>query len=575
MRFLFLLLLALSSSGAVARVAGPVRYRLAPELTAGAVTALKVEISFRADRSGSTGFGWEDGWQGERSLWQWARDFHVAGARTVAKTADGHWRIEASPGAELTITYRIVSAYDHDPTVEDGEQPRPIVRPGWFYAAGNAVFARPDGSDDAPASFAWSGAPKGFGFASDLEHLAGPHRKARRPGTVADVIESIVIGGRDLRLFPAGDGSGIRVATLGRYAFTPEQLNRLARQVIGVERDFWHSDRRAPFLVTAAPLAGSPTQMGFSGTGRGDAFALWIDPRTPLDRVTWLLAHEYFHSWNPARLGATPADRDARTALFWFSEGFTDYYARALLVRSGLISPAEFAALWNERLRAYAGSPVRNLSGAEAAAQFWNNDAAQELPYLRGAMLAAIWNEELRARSGGESGLDALMHAQRDAARSSKEDPVTLFRTLAAQAGLDIAPDVARYLTRGETIALPAGTFGRCATIVTERRPGFSRGFDPDATAKAGNVATGVDPASPAYAAGLRDGMKILARTTGEAGNALVPYALLVDDHGRQRTIRYLPQARETINVQQIRLIAAGPECRRSLGGAALDPLRA
>ena len=61
----------------------------------------------------------------------------------------------------------------------------------------------------------------------------------------------------------------MRVATVGTYAFTSEELNSLARRVIAVERTFWNSDRSAPFLVTAAPIVGSPTTMGFGGTGRG------------------------------------------------------------------------------------------------------------------------------------------------------------------------------------------------------------------------------------------------------------------------------------------------------------------
>jgi predicted metalloprotease with PDZ domain len=566
---LFVLPLALSLSGTAAPSSGPISYKLAPELAGDALTALKIEIRFRADPTGVTGFGWDEGWEGERALWQWARDFRVAGAMAVQKTADGHWRIRARPGAEVTVTYRIVSAYDHDPTVEDNEQPRPVIRPHWFYAVGNSLFGFPDGSANAPASFSWAGAPENFGFASDLEHLAGPKRKASRPGTVSDVLESIVIGGRDLRLFPATDGSGIRVATIGHYAFTPEQLNRTARQVIGMERDFWHAGRRAPFLVTAAPLVGSPTLSGFSGTGRGDAFALWIDQRSPLERMKWLLAHEYFHSWNPDRLGAMPQDRAARPALFWFSEGFTDYHARALLVRSGLISPAEFAGQWNEMLLAYAGSRARNLTGGEAAEAFWKDGAAGQLPYQRGAMLAAIWNAELLARSKGAAGLDTLMHAQLWAARSSGDDPVALFRAMAKRAGLDVTADVERYLTRGETILLPSKTFGPCASVVTEERPAFSRGFDPDATARAGNIATGVNRASPAYAAGLRDGMKILARTEGKPGDSLAPYALLVEDHGQQRTIRYFPQAREKIIVQQVKLTAPTvPDCSATLSGA-------
>ncbi len=570
MRRFFLSALSLPLLGAASPSPGPVRYSLAPELSGSSITALKVEVRFRADPSGTTGFGWDDGWAGERKLWQWAHDFRVTGATAVEKNEDGHWRIKATPDAELTATYRIISAYDHDPTIEDSDQPRPVIRPRWFYAVGNALFGYPDDREHAPATFDWSGASSDIGFASDLEHLAGQDRKASRPGTVADALESIVIGGRDLRTFPAHDRSGVRVATIGSYAFTPEQLDSLARQVIGIKRDFWKADRRAPFLVTAAPIVGSPTAMSFGGTARGDGFALWIDRRAPLYRMKWLLAHEYFHTWNPAQLGIMPQDRATRPAHYWFSEGFTDHYARALMVRAGLISPAEFAAQWNEMLATYAGSPVRNMPGAKAAVAFWNNETAQKLPYQRGAMLAAMWNARLLAVSEGKSNLDTVLKAQSVEARSSRGMATGLFRSLAVRHGLNITGDEDRYLTRGETIMLPPETFGPCATVVTERRASFSRGFDAEATASNGNVAAGVDPALPAYKAGLRNGMKILAFKEGEPDNALVPYALLVEDQRRQRTIRYLPQGREQVTIQQVKLgNTASLTCRFTLGGSA------
>ncbi|WP_242415191.1 hypothetical protein [Sphingomonas panni] len=558
--------LTLSSAAAPPVVPEAIHYTLAPQVAEGNLTSLRVQVSFRADPSGATDFRWDDGWNGERRLWQWTRDLKVAGATAVEQRDDGHWRIRAAPGAKLTVTYRVVSAYDHDPTVEDSDQARPVVRPRWFYAAGNALFGFPGGREGAPATFDWVGAP-GIGFASDLEHLAGASRRALRPGTVADALESIVIGGRELRTFPARDGSGVRVATIGSYAFTPEQLNGLARQVIAVERAFWRTDRRAPFLVTAAPIVGDPTVTSLGGTGRGDAFALWIDQRTPLYRMKWLLAHEYFHTWNSARLGTMPDDRETRPAHYWFSEGFTDYYARALMVRASLISPADFAAQWNEMLATYAGSPVRTLSGAQAATAFWENDAAQKLAYQRGALLAAIWNRRLLDASGGRANLDAVMHAQLAAARTSNDHATDLFRRLAKRSGLDIAADETRYLASGEPILLPANTFGPCATIVTEQRPSFSRGFDAEATAAAGNIATGVDRRLPAYVAGLRNGMKILERTEGETDNAVVPYGLLVDDNGVKRTIRYLPQGLNRVSVQEMRIKQSSPECWRTLSG--------
>lgn len=566
-------MLALPLTGAVSPPPPPVAYTLSPEMKDGALSDLKIEIRFHADRSGTTELAWARRWAGEHKLWQWARDLTVDGAERVQDEGQGRWRIQAAPGAPITVRYRVLSAYDHDPAADDGDRvtPRPVIRPTWFYAAGETLFAIPEGHEKDPATFAWTGAPAGFGFASDLEHLAGPDRPALRPGTVEDVLESISIGGRDLHVWGSRSGpSRIRVATLGQFAFRPEALDALVPRIIATERSFWRDGDAEPFLVTAIPLQSRKPESSYTGTGRGDAFALWIDASVPLHDIVWVLGHEYFHTWNPARIGGFGPNQAEAPSSYWLSEGFTDYYARALLVRSGLITPEDFAAQWNSMLLAYAASPVRRESNARVIADFWKDDAVNKLPYQRGALLAAIWNARLRAQSRGRTSLDDLMRAQEAAARADGPEAARLFPTIARRFGLDAASDIARHVDRGEPIRLPPDTFGPCARVVDETRPVYDRGFDVDATVRAGMVVTGVDRASPAYAAGLRDGMKILERVEGEAGDSLEPYALRISDHGVERVIRYLPQGKDRLQVQQMKLARVlAPGCAASLGGGA------
>jgi predicted metalloprotease with PDZ domain len=559
--FLMPAVLALADA---ADAATPVDYTLRPIFTGDALTALDVAVRFTGEADGSTAFGWVDHWSGEERLWQWIRDLRFEGARSAVDRGEGHWRIEAAPGATITAHYRIVSAYDHDPTVNDSEQAKPVIRPGWFYAVGEALFASPLDHSDAPAHFRWEGAPAGFDFASDLQHLGDGKHEASRPGTVSDALESIAIGGRDLHI-ATDPASQVRVASIGSYSFEPAALDDLAMHVIEVERHFW-DDRPSPFLVAAIPLVSMPQRLSYGGAGRGDAFALWIDRTAPLDAMKWLLAHEYFHSWNPAQLGGF-ADDDHAARARWFSEGFTDYYARALMVRSGMITPAEFVQQWNDMLIAYQTSPVKTLSGEETAARFWNDSAVQKLPYQRGAMLAALWNARLRGKTRGRVKLDDILHVQRRAARSSTADAAQLFPELASRYGLDVADDLTRFIDSGETIALPPDTFGPCATLTATPQPVFDRGFDSDATAKAG-VVVGVAPGSAAYEAGLRNGMKPIAREGGRLGDSTVPYVLRVDDGGGERTIRYLPAGKGTVRMQRVVLEpGAGPECGATLGG--------
>ncbi|MFS2109552.1 hypothetical protein ACCC88_07690 [Sphingomonas sp. Sphisp140] len=255
------------------------------------------------------------------------------------------------------------------------------------------------------------------------------------------------------------------------------------------------------------------------------------------------------------------------------SEGFTDFYARRLMLRAGLWTPEQFAADWNEMLRAYAASSFRATGNVAAAAKFWSGDYdAEKIPYQRGALLAALWDRQLQAKGLGS--LDTVLRAQLARTRAAKEPPQLTdgFVAEIGRAGLDIRPDLDRYLTRGEPLLLPEDAFGGCAGLVTADVPVFERGWDPDAVSKAGNVLTGLDPASNAYAAGLRDGMKILRRVAGEPGNSAVDYVLEVQDGTEKRSFTFRPAGRKTLRTQQIVLdparFAAEPgKCKTALAG--------
>lgn len=550
-----------------------VDYRLSPVIEQGAITALAVTIHLAADASGTTRLAWPDEWAGETRLGQWARDVAVVGTASVEQAPGGARIIHAAAGTPLTVTYRVASGFTADPDVDTSRQPIPVVRPGWFYGVGESLFAVPGDDGTRPARFTWDGpagngpaesGPAAIGFASDLQHDGGRT-------TLDGIVESVVVGGRDLHIATTGPAAApVRVARLGTYAFDTAAFDALTLKVIDAERAFWGERHPGPFLVTMAPVAARPGHISFSGTGRSDAFALWMDTAAPSDGLTWLLAHEYFHSWNARRLGeVAPAPNAPRS--YWFSEGFTDFYARRLMLRDGLIAPAAFAAQWNEMLSRYAASRFRSVPNDAVAAKFWSDEQADAMQYQRGALLAALWNRRLADR-GVAGGLDAVLRAQTARWATLKHKPLAtaLFVDTARRFGLDVRADIAAYVTRGEPVLLPADSFGPCAHIVTESRPVFVRGWNADATSRAGNVVTGLDPGSPAYAAGLRDGMTIRERIAGKPDDARVDYVLRVRDGATDRTIRFRPAGRDHVIVQELVLdpaaLARTPDaCRHSL----------
>lgn len=538
MRFLVGVLAALVLT--TAAKAEPVRYALSPVVENGALRFLTVDIDFEGDADGLTVLKFRDSFQGDKHPGRFAEGLEVSGARSVAPRPDGGAEIHASPGAPLHVRYRVRSGFDAAPTTLNATQTKPIILPDWFYVSGELLFAYPDARGDAPATFAWDARGSGFRFASDLEQLA------ERKGVVDDVLDSIVIGSPRLRLTEgAGPDAGLRFAALGAFDdYDDQAFSRMAFQVIAAERAFW-GDRPTPFLITLAPLETRFSE-SYSGAGRSDAFALWVGETLPLADLRRLLAHEYFHTWNAAMLGRQGPQR--RSA--WLSEGFTDFYARRLLLRAGLFNLADYARAWNEDLLGYGVSPSRNADEEAIAKGYWTDPGLEEIAYKRGALAAVLFDAELRR--GGKS-LDTVMRAMRGLYRHDRESSLrTNFETaFKAVAGRSALPEIDRYQTRGDTLTLPADAFA-CLTLSAVTQPVWDLGFDPEATAEKG-VFAGVDPAGPAYAAGLRDGMKRLKREGGAQGDSSVEIAYRVaDEAGREQVVRYRPAGKAMATFQRV-----------------------
>ena len=140
-------------------------------------------------------------------------------------------------------------------------------------------------------------------------------------------------------------------------------------------------------------------------------------------RFLGLASHEYFHSWHvkrikPAAFVPYQLNRENYTRLLWIFEGFTSYYDDLMLVRSGVITCAQYlnalAATASAVLR---GPGRRRQSVAESSFEAWNKYYRQDEQspnsivsyYAKGALVALALDLSLRQRSDGKRSLDDVM----------------------------------------------------------------------------------------------------------------------------------------------------------------------
>jgi predicted metalloprotease with PDZ domain len=538
-----------------------IHYQVTPLAPGGFGNALRVEMRFAGDADGETTLHLPEEWAGSTRLWRHITDLEIRGGTRLS----GYYNapvIHHRPGAPIRVRYDVVSAWFDEPGF-DYEKARPMIRSNLFFFHGESVFAAPGDRQAANARFRWGSIPKGWKVASDLDHLKG------KRSTVANMINSVAIGGRGLRVVERRIGRApLRVAVAGKWQFEPEELADVVQKIVEAENRFW-GDEATPFLVAMAPLGDVPVGLSYSGTGRTDAFSIASTSSFALKDATRFLGHEYMHSWVPNELGNMPEDEAED---YWFSEGFNDYLASKVLLRAGIWTLEQWTADKNDTLLRYGTSPAKTIAAADVSARFWSDQAVQQVSYDRGHLLAALLDAEIAARTLDKQALEDVLRAQRKAAKGSSELARDLFRTaLLKETGIDAAQAIERYARGGEPIVLPETLLGPCGTVVTEPRRVFDRGYDAQATRIANSIIAGVDPAGPAYAAGMRNGQRLVRREAGTIGDASATLAYRVAEGGEEKMISYLPAGKTEHQVQRLVLSAEGEDraqaCKARLGG--------
>lgn len=544
---LIVLLLALPLMGAAAPTPA-VGYDLAPVMRDGELTSVAVTLRFQAEDRGETELVLPDSWGGKDRLYQHLEGIAVEGG-TLSETGPARRIVRHAPGAQIVVRYRVVNAYAGDPNAENDNPYRPVVRPGWFHLLGNAWVVQPVLATPRPAKVTWSGWPSDWTIVSDLQHGG-----AGVTLDIGGVIESVALGGPDVRVVTRRvPGGMLRVAMRGEWPFKLGAFANDVAKVVTAQREFFN-DVEGPFLVTLIPVEAPEGWRSVGGTGRSDAFALFSTRGDVESDIGGILGHEHVHSWIPGQLARMP---DNEALDYWFGEGFTDFYAWRTQLRGGVWTLDQYLAALNEAFREYDTSPARAWDNARVAAAYWSDRNAQRIPYRRGAFLALRWDEALRRGSGGRVDLDNVVLGMRTQVRNAQtpEDIPGVRPGVTAMLrskGLDPGDDIARFVDAGEPIPLDGEWFGGCLVIETAEVAVFERGWDP-ANTKEG-VVNGVDPASAAYAAGLRDGMKIVRREGGVIGDSRAQYVLRVMDGKNERVIRFYPAGKARFELRTARL---------------------
>ena len=172
------------------------------------------------------------------------------------------------------------------------------------------------------------------------------------------------------------------------------------------------------FLFKIVPTAGSAGLEHLNSTRitvGGNDFASGLR----YERFLYVVAHEFFHLWNGKRIrpfseSAFDYTQEAPTRLLWVTEGLTNYYARLLLARTGILPIQAYLAQLSQEIDRLQHAPGRFLMSLEEASwEVWapsdNIDNNSISHVTKGEIAGFLLDIEIRARTGGEKSLDDVM----------------------------------------------------------------------------------------------------------------------------------------------------------------------
>lgn len=220
----------------------------------------------------------------------------------------------------------------------------------------------------------------------------------------------------------------------------------------------------------------------------------------------------------------------------WLHSGFTFLYAERMKLAGGFISLDDYAREMTTALNQYLESKGRTWPGARVV----SGSTAPEQQYLRGAWLALRWEDSLSQRAGAPT-LSSLVRGLLLPADHNESTPAAgrLLAALRPYLSTRADEDVQRVVYEGRALAPEDIPPGPCLRLEQAVIRSFSLGFDRGSIAL--GVAQGVDPEGPAYAAGLRNGMRFRHSSLTAGNPKSEVYLAVTAADGTPREIRYLP----------------------------------
>ena len=369
---------------------------------------LLVIFEYASDENGEIKLKYENNSWGDENIFDCIASFNVIPEPTnVEFDRDSSYVIiKTTPNQNSQISYAIKQDFEEKPINQ--KRYRPIIDSTYFHVLGMRLFMLPAEAFDsrdhtARIHLSWKLPEKwpyhsSFGIEQDQEIVVNQE----------ELYSSIFVGGDFRRYEFKYKEKPVYFLSRGNWEkIQDDQVLQLLKEVIQSQYTFWDDEIIDRYSVTLLPTY-EKRSYSIGGSGLTDSFVSFASNNKylQLDDLRWLYNHELMHKWISQTIKIEEEVTD-----YWFSEGFTDYYAYKLMLKNNDVSLQEYLDIYNNTiLKPHYTSNVGEAPNSDLTYEsYWSNYDFQKLPYRRGMLYAFFIDNQIKKRNHNEISLDNMM----------------------------------------------------------------------------------------------------------------------------------------------------------------------
>lgn len=379
---------------------------------------LKVTISFTPKKvSDSTYFHFSNEVWGENNLTNCLKFIKAENPKFKFKiVSDSNRIVVYHPKLkDISFSYHVIQDIKEKST---RSRNRPILQKEFFHILGESLFIMPEeifesNSNDPTinASLEWENFPAEYKIHNTF--ATNQKKQILNVKLWSELYHSLFVGG-DYRVYSFNyQNKPIEFAIRGKWfnEYQDQKLLDQLKKTIITQRDFWKDNSFDYYTVILTPTItqNDSVYKGQSITGSSIKNGFMIrssnNPFNNFNVIKYIFNHEMMHDWIGGKISMKNEQLN-----YWFSEGFTDYYAFKNRLRNNDLTFREWIESFNkEVVKPHWENPEKNKPNYVIKDDFWKNKNIEKLPYRRGAIFAFYLDNQILKKSNYTKSLDDLM----------------------------------------------------------------------------------------------------------------------------------------------------------------------